>query len=94
MNDQYVEDLLRFVAGTLWGIYTLQLSREMFGKGYTQLGIAEKGVVDSLVPGQIGNNMMMLTPDTLEKSLRPAAGRPVGFQPLPTASEEKPQEKK
>ncbi len=94
MNEQYVEDLLRFVAATLWGIYTLQASREIFGKEYTQLGVAEKRVLDSPVPGQIGSNMLMLTPDILEKSLRPAAGRPVGFQPPPTASQEKPQEKK
>ena len=93
MNEQYVEDLLRFVAATLWGIYTLQASREIFGKEYTQLGVAEKGVLDSPVPGQIRSNMLMLTPDILEK-LRPAAGRPVGFQPPPNASQEKPQEKK
>lgn len=87
MNNQYSENLLRFIGATLYSSLMLQASREMFSRSWYQLGYEEKQAVIQAVTGQVGLNMNFLTPEVLMKTLaQKFQETPVGFQVQPSVS--------
>jgi hypothetical protein len=48
-DKSFEQNLLRMIAGTLHTLTCITAAREMFGKSYFSLGIAEKVAVDNAV---------------------------------------------
>ena len=78
-DEEFKTNLLRVIAGELYFSLGLQTSREMYGKSYTSLGIAEKNAVDQYVMSQVAANYNVLTPEFLKGQ----QSQPTGFQPPP-----------
>jgi hypothetical protein len=77
MQDKdFDTNLLRFIAAETYVLVSMQVSREMFGKGYFSLSASEKAAVDQTTNTAIGGNYQSLTPQFL--GVQPK--NPVGFQ--------------
>lgn len=75
MDQNYTTNLLRLVAAQLFFQNTMTTSREMFGKPYFSLGLAEKIAVDQAVLGHLDIHYKQLT----EEFFLRAPTNPVGF---------------
>jgi hypothetical protein len=87
-EQQYETKLLRFLVAQLYFSLGMQVAREMYGKGYFSLGVAEKVAVDQMVHQSVGANYEGLTPDFV---VFQTVQKPVGFQ---NPSAEKPRTSK
>lgn len=84
-NESFEQNLLRMMAGTLHFLTVMTAGREMFGRSYFSLGVAEKTAVDQAVLGFVGANYQQITPELLAAQ---QAQQPVGFRgPGATQSE-------
>jgi hypothetical protein len=83
MAEDFLTNVCRMIAGTLLFSAGLQASREMYGKSYFSLGVAEKLAVDQAVFGMIALNYQAITPDYLMKQ---TGQQPVGFQAQSSAA--------
>jgi hypothetical protein len=57
----------------------MHAAREMYGKSYFALGLAEKQAIDQMVLNQISGNYHTLTPEWFQP---PPANQKAGFQPI------------
>ena len=87
MTDEIFEaNLLRWISSELYFSLGMQASREMYGKSYFSLGVAEKTAVDNAVGATVRANYQAMTPELLMQALAPEplkalpAKQPVGFQ--------------
>lgn len=88
-DAQFGEDLQRIIVAQLFFLAALDVSREMYGKGYFSLGIGEKTAVDQAVWVNIQGNFQNVTP-LMVRNLNPgqppaqaaaqAQAKSVGFQ--------------
>ena len=76
-HDNFQTALLRLLTAEMWLMLSLTASREMFGKSYFGLGVAEKATLDHMVAASIAGNYLSITPDLLRVQ---APGVP-GFLP-------------
>jgi hypothetical protein len=77
---EFETNLLKLIAGELYFISCMDASREMLGKNYFSLGVAEKASIDQVVLGAIGSNFQSITPELLKGQ---QAGPVAGFQAGP-----------
>lgn len=75
--SEFEANLLRMIAAELWLSNRLQVARELLGKSYLSLSVAEKGTVDQLVFGTLAADYQTITPEWL---LAQKAQQPMGFQ--------------
>jgi diphthamide synthase (EF-2-diphthine--ammonia ligase) len=80
MAEDFLTNVARMIAATLYFSVSMQTAREMYGKAYFALGVQEKAFVDQAVLGSVASNYQVLTPENLVKQ---AAGQPAGFQVQP-----------
>jgi hypothetical protein len=78
MDKDFDSKVLKFIASELYFLTALTASREMYGKSYFSLGVAEKQAVDSAVWSQTFGNFQQITPQLLGE--QPEAPK-VGFHP-------------
>lgn len=76
-DDQFNQNLLRLICAENFFLASMHASREMYGKSYFSLGVAEKQTVDQMVLSSIAGNFQLLTPQWFGA---PTQG-PTGFQP-------------
>lgn len=76
-DEQYNQNLLKFVCAELYFLATMNASREMYEKSYFSLGVSEKQAIDQTVWLQISGNFQQLTPEILGAQTQ---GK-TGFQP-------------
>ena len=89
-DHNFRDNLLRMIAAELHFQSALHASREMFGRSYFSLGLAEKTAVDQAIFGSIAGNYQAITPDLLAaQQERPPMGFPV-HTPPPTQGSSKP----
>lgn len=91
MNEQYIENLLRFLGAASYSQLVISASREMFARSWYQLGPEERNAVTVAVNNQIQSNTVGLTQDLLKAWLNQSspAGQ-VGFQPPPSGTQQAP----
>jgi hypothetical protein len=75
-DDNYSDNLLRLLTAQASLLTGMVASREMFGKGYFALGVAEKAAVDQAVLAMVLANYQTLTPEFLA---RPKSPQQAGF---------------
>jgi len=85
-EQSYETKLLRLVAAETFFLCSLNASREMYGKSYFSLGVAEKQSLDQQVLSQISGNFQSLTPAWFGE---PTEGPTVGFHDQPKSEEKK-----
>jgi hypothetical protein len=84
-DEKFAVNLLRMIAAAGYFQTSLIAAREMFGKSYFSLGVAEKVAVDQALLANIGANYQQITPDLLEaQQARQQMGFPIQA-PWPTA---------
>jgi hypothetical protein len=66
------------VAAELYFLAAMTASREMYGKSYFSLGVAEKSTLDNAVWQTVHSNFQNITPDLLKIQ---TDQKPVGFHP-------------
>jgi hypothetical protein len=76
-DEQFSQNLLRLLCAENFFLASMNAAREMYGKSYFSLGVAEKQALDQIVLNSIGGNYQSLTPDWFGA---PTQG-PKGFQP-------------
>lgn len=82
MNEQYIENLLRFIGASTYSHLMLQASHDLFGKSWFQISQDEKQAVINAVSSQVVGNTSGLTDALLRSWLNQAVpSNPVGFQP-------------
>ena len=89
MSENFTDNLLRAIAADLHVLVGLTAAREMYGKSYFALGIAEKAAVDQTVLGMVASNYQALTPAFLaaQQPQQPVGfGIPTTAQPAPNKS--------
>lgn len=75
MSDaDFATNLLRSMLANIYFQTMMQVSREMFGKGYFTLGPAEKIAVDQCAFGHVASNYNVLTPEFYGQPDRQPAG--------------------
>jgi hypothetical protein len=74
---EFDTNLMRMVAAELYFLASLQGARELLGKSYLSLSVAEKAAVDQMVLGGIGGNYRAITPEVLKQQ---GTQQAVGFQ--------------
>jgi hypothetical protein len=89
-EEAFSVNLLRWIAAEIYFSLGIQTAREMFGKSYFSLGVAEKAAVDNAVGASVRGNYQAMTLDYLvgqeSPPKNPGAKPPVGFQnPNPKA---------
>ncbi len=89
MASDFQLDVLKLVASELYFLTGMTASREMYGKSYFSLGVAEKAAVDQAVWTQISGNLAAITPQIFAK---PTPGQKFGFE-IPQALQEEGQKK-
>jgi hypothetical protein len=72
-EESFTDNLLRAVVAQLHLLNGMTAAREMFGKGYFSLGLAEKIAVDQAVLGLVAANYQSLTAETLAAQKAPQA---------------------
>jgi hypothetical protein len=75
-NEAFSHNLMRMLAAELHCLLGMTASREMFGKSYFSLGLAEKGAVDQAVNGIVAGNYQAITPEFLAGQ---QGQQPMGF---------------
>jgi hypothetical protein len=75
-EENFNTNLMRMIAGQLHCLAGMTAAREMFGKSYFSLGIAEKIAVDNALNGIVAANFQAITPAFLAAQ---QAQQPVGF---------------
>jgi hypothetical protein len=63
--ETFSDNLLRAIGAELHLQSGLSMAREMFGKSYFALGVAEKATVDQTVLTMLAANFQWLTPENL-----------------------------
>ncbi len=76
-HEHFQTSLLRLLAAEVWLMVSMNASRDMFGKSYFGLGVAEKAALDHWVAGTIAANFYAINPELLRLSQTPVSG----FQP-------------
>jgi hypothetical protein len=76
MND-FDTNLLKMAVAELYFLLGMQAAREMYGKSYFSLGVAEKATLDGVVWQNVSGNFQQLQPDF---AMFQTAQKPVGFQ--------------
>lgn len=74
MDQDYATNLFRSVLANLYFQTAMQVSREMFGKSYFALGLAEKTAVDQTAFAHVASNYNALTPEFYGQPDRQPAG--------------------
>jgi hypothetical protein len=82
-QESFETSLTRLLAAQMWLMVSMTASREMFGRSYFGLGLAEKAALDHMVAASIASNYCNLTPDFL----RFQPSQVSGFQPALRAKE-------
>jgi hypothetical protein len=77
VDKDFDSKILKFIASELYFLTAMTAAREMYGKSYFSLGVAEKQAIDSAVWNQTFGNFQQITPQLLGE--QPAAPI-VGFQ--------------
>jgi hypothetical protein len=85
-DKDFESNLLRLVAAETFFLCSLNAAREMYGKSYFSLGVAEKQSLDQQVLSQIGGNFQSLTPEWFGGQ---TGGPTVGFHDQPKSEEKK-----
>jgi hypothetical protein len=85
-EEKFETNLMRMIAAELYFLSSLQSARELFGKSYLSLSVAEKAAVDQMVVGGIGGNYRALTPEVLKQQ---GIQQAVGFQNQPAPEQTK-----
>jgi hypothetical protein len=90
---EFATNLSRAQLAATWFSLCLQVSRDLFGRGYLSLSVPEQAAVDQVVLAQVGARYQATTPEWLTAQ---QARAPMGFQahpatpatapPTPTAS--------
>jgi hypothetical protein len=80
MSENFHDNLLRAVAAELHLLNRMTAAREMFGKSYFSLGVAEKATLDQTVMSMVAGTYQSFTPEALASR---QAHEPVGFR-VPT----------
>lgn len=62
-EDVFSQNLLKLLCAETYFLASMTASREMYGKSYFSLGVAEKQAVDQMVLNSIGGNFQSLTPE-------------------------------
>src|SRR6516165_2713436 len=75
-EENFNTNLMRMIAGQLHCLAGMTAAREMFGKSYFSLGVAEKIAVDNALNGIVAANFQAITPAFLAAQ---QAQQPVGF---------------
>ena len=78
MEQDFDSKVLKFIASELYFLAAMTASREMYGKGYFSLGVAEKSTLDNAVWQTVHSNFQNITPDLLKTQ---TDQKPVGFHP-------------
>lgn len=74
-EEDFLTNVARMVAAELYFLAGMQCAREMCGKSYFALGVAEKIAVDQMVFGTIAANYQSATPENLKRqTTQPQAG--------------------
>ncbi|MFB3815662.1 MAG: hypothetical protein ACE14L_16290 [Terriglobales bacterium] len=76
-HENFESSLVRLLAAEMWLMVSMTASREMFGRSYFGLGVAEKAALDHMVAASIASNYCNLTPEFL----RIQPNQVAGFQP-------------
>ena len=77
-EEIFSDNLLRAIASGVHFLCGMTAAREMFGKSYFSLGVAEKGLVDQAVTTVVAANYQgTMTPEGLRSQ---TAQQPVGFR--------------
>jgi hypothetical protein len=77
MAEDFLTNVARMIAGTLYLSVSMQAAREMYGKSYFALGVVEQTSLHQLVFAQVSANYAAVTPENLAKK---QAQQPAGFQ--------------
>jgi hypothetical protein len=87
MPEEKFDDMLfKLTVSSTFSLLVLQVAREMFGKGYFQLGQGEKIAVDQAAFGLVLANYQVLTEENVRKQFgQQPAQNPVGFAPASPA---------
>jgi len=64
--SEFETNILKMIAAELYFVAGMNASREMYGKSYFSLGVAEKAAVDQIVLGAVGANFQAITPEMLK----------------------------
>jgi hypothetical protein len=75
-EDKFETNLLKMVAAELYFLSAMTASREMYGKSYFSLGVAEKTTLDGVVWQNVSANLQGITPDLIKSQ---TDQKPVGF---------------
>ncbi len=73
-HEQFDTLLLRLLAAEIWVMISMTASREMYGRSYFGLGVAEKSALDHWVAGTIAANFCGITPALLRFQHTPISG--------------------
>lgn len=76
VDREFETNLLRLVAAEAFFLCSLNASREMYGKSYFSLGVAENQSLDQQVLNQISGNLQALKPEWFGA---PPEGSTLGF---------------
>ena len=74
MDENYATNILRAILANLHFQTAMTVSRELFGKSYFALGVAEKATVDQVALSHVGGNYNSLTPEFFAQPERQPAG--------------------
>ncbi len=75
-DPDFAINLMRMIAAELHFANAVSVSREMFGRSYFSLGVAERIAVDQAVLGHVSANYSAITPAYLAEQ---QAKQPMGF---------------
>jgi hypothetical protein len=76
-EEKFETSVLKMIAAELYFLAALNASREMYGKSYFSLGVAEKAAIDQTVWQNVSANLQGITPELLKFQIDQ---KPVGFQ--------------
>jgi hypothetical protein len=75
-DEKFETNLLKMLAAELYFLAAMTASREMYGKSYFSLGVAEKTTLDGVVWQNVSANLQGITPDLIKNQ---TDQKPVGF---------------
>ena len=84
-SEDFTTNMLRMICASVYSSACMQTAREMFGKSYFALGVAEKVTVDQTTLMMIASNYQNVTPEVLASQVAP---KPTGFR-IPDPEPEK-----
>ena len=91
MDEEYTQNLLKFVASSQYCIMQFEASKALYQKSYYQLGVGEKIAVESLVNQHLGANYGALTAEVLNTMKSRKESKVEGFQvPQPSPEAQPP----